>query len=97
MEHSDTNLPIGMFKDQTFTVSKLTLMPGDLIALVTDGFTEVFDSEEREIGIEDFKSALASCAENSLPEIYRELRARTLKFGKQTDDQTMLLIRRASS
>ena len=97
MEHSDSNLPIGMFKDQTFTVSKLTLMPGDLIALITDGFTEVFDSEEREIGIEDFKSALAGCAENALPEIYRELRARTLKFGKQSDDQTMLLIRRASS
>jgi len=97
LEHSDSNLPIGMFKDQTFTVSKLTLLPGDLIAIITDGFTEVFDSEEREIGIEDFKSALASCAENSLPEIYRELRARTLRFGKQTDDQTMLLIRRAHS
>lgn len=97
LEHSDSNLPIGMFKDQAFTVSKLTLMPGDLIALITDGFTEVFDSEEREIGIEDFKSALASCAENTLPEIYRELRARTLRFGKQTDDQTMLLIRRANS
>jgi hypothetical protein len=32
-------------------------------------------------------------AERSLPEIYSELRAETMKFGKQTDDQTMLLIR----
>ena len=93
IEHSDGNVPIGMFRNQSFAVSRLTLAPGDLLALITDGFTEVFDSREREMGMEDFKSALATCAEKALPDIYRELRARTLKFGKQTDDQTMLLIR----
>ncbi len=96
IEHSDSNLPIGMFKGQQFAISKINLPPGDLLALITDGFTEVFDSHEQEIGMEDFKSALAACAEKPLPEIYQELRARTLKFGKQTDDQTMLLIRRLS-
>jgi hypothetical protein len=45
------------------------------------------------MGMADFKLALANCAANNLPEIYRELRARALKFGEQTDDQTMLLIR----
>jgi serine phosphatase RsbU (regulator of sigma subunit) len=93
LEHSDANVPIGMFKDQNFAVSRLTLAPGDLLAIITDGFTEVFDSEEREMGMEDFKSALANRAGKALPDIYRELRARTLKFGEQTDDQTMLLIR----
>jgi len=94
VEHSDSNLPIGVFKGLNFAVSRLTLFPGDLLALITDGFTEVFDSQEQEIGMEDFKSALASCAEKPLPEVYQELRSRVLKFGKQTDDQTMLLIRR---
>jgi phosphoserine phosphatase RsbU/P len=94
VELSDSNPPIGMFKGQTFAASTATLLPGDLLALITDGFTEVFDSAEQEIGLEDFKAALASCAEKPLPEIYQELRSRTLKFGKQTDDQTMLLIRR---
>ncbi|MFZ0230900.1 MAG: PP2C family protein-serine/threonine phosphatase [Mycobacterium sp.] len=93
-ELSDNNLPIGMFKDQQFAISKISLSPGDLLALITDGFTEVFDSKEQEIGMDDFKQALTACAEKPLPEIYRELRARTLRFGKQTDDQTMLLIRR---
>jgi sigma-B regulation protein RsbU (phosphoserine phosphatase) len=94
LEHSDSNVPIGMFKDQAFEVSQLTLQPGDLLAIVTDGFTEVFDSNEREMGMEDFKAALAECANKPLPDIYRELRERTLRFGKQTDDQTMLLVRR---
>ena len=93
-EHSDGNLPIGMFKDATFAISKIKLAPGDLLALITDGFTEVFDAEERESGMGEFKAALADCAEKPLREIYEELRERSLRFGKQSDDQTMLLIRR---
>ena len=93
VEHSDSNLPIGMFKEATFAISKISLPAGDLLALITDGFTEVFDAEEREIGMEEFKAALASCAEKPLREIYEELRARSLQYGKQSDDQTMLLIR----
>jgi len=94
IEHSDTNVPIGLFKNQTFTVSQLSLPPGDLLAVITDGYTEVFDSEEKEIGLEEFKSMLLACADKPLPEIYRDLRSKTKKFGEQMDDQTILLIRR---
>jgi hypothetical protein len=94
IEHSDSNVPIGLFKNRSFEISRLSLLPGDLLAVITDGFTEVFDSKEKEIGMEEFKSMLLGCAEKPLPEIYRGLRADTMKFGKQTDDQTMLLIRR---
>jgi serine phosphatase RsbU (regulator of sigma subunit) len=93
IELSDSNRPIGLFKDATYSISQVKLPSGDLLALITDGFTEVFDSEEKEIGMEEFKTALASCAEKPLREIYEQLRAGTLKFGRQTDDQTMLLIR----
>jgi hypothetical protein len=96
IEHSDSNVPIGLFKNQTFEISKLSLQPGDLLAVITDGFTEVFDSKDREIGLDEFKTMLLRCAEKPLPEIYRELRSGTMKFGKQTDDQTMLLIRRSA-
>jgi hypothetical protein len=94
VEHSDSNVPIGLFRNQTFEISRLSVSPGDLLAVITDGFTEVFDSKEREIGLEEFKSMLLACAEKPLPEIYRGLRLRIAEFGKQTDDQTMLLIRR---
>ena len=93
-EHDDLNLPIGMFQNQAFHVSQLSLAPGDLLAIVTDGFTEVFDSKEREFGLARFKQLLAACAEQPLSEIYRHLRTQTLAFGEQSDDQTMLLIRR---
>ena len=41
--------------------------------------------------MEQFQAMLLPPAERSLPETHRELRAETMKFGKQTDDQTMLL------
>lgn len=93
VEHTDNNVPIGLFKDQSFAVSRLSLLPGDLLAIVTDGFTEVFDSSEREMGIEELKTMLLARAELALPEIYSELRSITMAFGAQTDDQTMLLVR----
>ena len=94
VEHNDLNLPLGLFKDQRFTMKQLAAAPGDLLAVITDGFTEVFDSSENELGLEQFKSLLLKYAERPLPEIYRELRAAALAFGEQSDDQTMLLLRR---
>jgi sigma-B regulation protein RsbU (phosphoserine phosphatase) len=96
VECSDSNVPIGLFKNQTFESSQLTLQRGDLLAIITDGFTEVFDKKDREIGMDEFKSMLLACADKPLPEMYRQLRANTMDFGKQTDDQTMLLIRRVA-
>jgi hypothetical protein len=96
VELTDSNVPIGMFPGMTFTISKVNLLPGDLLALITDGFTEVFDSKQNELGMENFKTTLLSLADQPLPQIYREMRSRTLRFGKQTDDQTMLLIRRSN-
>ena len=93
IEHNDQNLPLGLFKDQSFTMKQLTTLPGDLLAVITDGFTEVFDSSDKEFGLDQFKSLLLRYAERPLPEIYRELRGAALAFGEQSDDQTMLLLR----
>ncbi|HEY0758045.1 MAG TPA: PP2C family protein-serine/threonine phosphatase [Acidisarcina sp.] len=93
IEHADDNVPIGLFKDQTFAISQLSLERGDLLAIVTDGFTEVFDSKERELGIEELKHMLLARAGLPLADIYGQLRSITMSYGEQTDDQTMLLVR----
>lgn len=46
--------------------------------------------------MEQFKSMLLACVEKPLPEIYGDLRSRTMQIGKQTDDQTLLLLRKLS-
>ncbi len=40
MARRTSGLPIGMFEGVTYKTSALTLFPGDLLALFTDGVTE---------------------------------------------------------
>ena len=62
--------------------------------LLTDGITEVAGQNEAELGAEPIKSGLRQWADLPLPEVFRNIRELALRFGKQLDDQTMLLVRR---
>jgi hypothetical protein len=53
----------------------------------------VFDAKAAELGMEPIKSAFLKTAERPLPEIFEHLRNVSLSFGKQDDDQTILLVR----
>jgi hypothetical protein len=63
-------------------------------AVVTDGLTEVFDSKDRELGDEYISQALRVAASRPLSEIANDILHFARKFGKTTDDQTLLLMRR---
>ena len=61
---------------------------------MTDGITEVFDSEQRELGFEHAKQFVAAHSTRPLAEIAEGLLAAVRAHGAQLDDQTVLLIRR---
>ena len=42
-EYTTPQTAVGMFEDQQFTSARLSCVPGDLLAVITDGLTEVFD------------------------------------------------------
>ena len=46
-EITTPQIPIGMFEDYRFTSAALDCDRGDLLALITDGLTEVFDAQGR--------------------------------------------------
>jgi len=94
-EYSAQNLPLGIVPEQRFTADVLQCDPGDVLLLLTDGFSEVFDGNGNELGLEPLKSKFAEVAKEPLPLIFDSLRNLSLKFGKQDDDQTMLLLRYA--
>jgi serine phosphatase RsbU (regulator of sigma subunit) len=93
VEYASQNLPLGILPEQQFATDRLECDPGDVLLLLTDGFTEVFDAEAAELGMEPIKSAFLKAAERPLPEIFEHLRNVSLSFGKQDDDQTILLVR----
>ena len=93
VEYASQNLPLGILPEQQFATDRLECDPGDVFLLLTDGFSEVFDANASELGMEPIKSAFLKAAERPLAEIFERLRNVSLSFGKQGDDQTILLVR----
>ena len=93
-EITTPQIPIAMFEEYPFTSSTLSCERGDLLALITDGLTEVFDARDRELGIERVKEILVASAARPLREIADAIVAAARAHGRQLDDQTLLLIRR---
>jgi serine phosphatase RsbU (regulator of sigma subunit) len=92
-EYPSTDLPLGILPEQTFASRELACESGDILLLLTDGLTEVFDKNGNEMGIGPLKEVLAKSATRPLPELFASIRQAALNFGHQDDDQTMLLIR----
>lgn len=93
-----TGLPVGMFCQARFSVSTVSLGPGDVLLLYTDGYTESRDPDGTEFGRERLASLLAMRA--SLPP--RDLLAALMQeLGRfrsgtaMTDDLSLMVLRRA--
>jgi serine phosphatase RsbU (regulator of sigma subunit) len=93
-ELSTSNPPIGIFKEQEFATSRMEFSSGDIAVLLTDGLTEVTNEKEQEYGIERIKQQVERHSTESLKIICETLLAESRRFGKQMDDQSVLLVRR---
>ncbi|MBZ5504857.1 MAG: serine/threonine-protein phosphatase [Acidobacteriia bacterium] len=95
-ERSVSNLPLAVFSDTKFEIATIVCEPGDILAVVTDGLTEVADKQEHELGFEALQAVFLESARRgtSLQELLNALLERASRHGKQTDDQTVLLVRR---
>lgn len=62
--------------------------------VLTDGLTEVFDRNETELGLEPLKRALRESGTEPLEQISLSLQRTARQHGPQSDDQTMLIVRR---
>ena len=53
--------PLGLFDDVAYAQATLTLRPGDILVLYTDGVTEAMDSRNKQFGLEQLNAVLARC------------------------------------
>ena len=85
-------LPLGLFADEVYEDSTLTLRPGDRLAFYTDGITEAIATGGRMFGLERLDEVLSRCggtAQDLVDNVVREVRAFTLGEAP-ADDQTLL-------
>ncbi len=90
----ERNLPIGVFPDASFQSTRLELRTGDVVAVITDGLTEVFSQDGEELGIEAVSEVLRVSGDRPLSEIAAAIFNRASQHGPHSDDQSLLLIRK---
>ncbi|HTV14417.1 MAG TPA: PP2C family protein-serine/threonine phosphatase [Acidobacteriaceae bacterium] len=92
----DEQYPLGLLPISGFTGQAIELKGGDLLVVATDGILEVCDKREEEFGLSRLEQAIEGHARKPLSELTQAILDKTRAFGKQSDDQTLLVIRRAS-
>jgi sigma-B regulation protein RsbU (phosphoserine phosphatase) len=93
-----TGVPLGMFCGARFQVHRLTLAQGDSVFLYTDGLTEARNRAGQEYGLKRIHALAARHTGKSPDALISECLEDLLNFGeglRQTDDLTLLVVRRA--
>jgi hypothetical protein len=85
--------PLGLFANATFQSGLVTVEPGDILALLTDGLPEVADANDEQFGLERISDIVARNAEGSLADLTETLFAAARRYGRQNDDETLVLVR----
>jgi serine phosphatase RsbU (regulator of sigma subunit) len=92
-------LPLGILPDLWDAVPvKLTLKPGDIVLLITDGFFEWENSTGEQFGTERLAAAVRQFSDREPEVIIAELYDSVLNFARgtpQQDDLTAVLIKRS--
>jgi len=90
------NFPLGMFANAGFHSEAIAWEPEDVVLLYTDGITETCNASQEEFGQGRLAELLCQVATQPLATAAGAIIAAVRGFGTQGDDQTVLLVRRAS-
>jgi len=94
-----SNLPIGMFGSEEFSVSEIALERGESLVIYSDGVSEAMDASGEEYGIERLKHQIgrqtAFCPSGMLTACREDL-ARFRNHAPKTDDVTLFVLGRAA-
>ena len=89
-------LALGMFAEAAFTSTRVECREGDVLALLTDGLVEVFDSEGASWDSTGPRRRWVPWPIGHCAEIASHLLSGARSHGAQLDDQSLLLIRRGA-
>lgn len=85
--------PLGLLPVSGYTGEAMDLAAGDVLVVATDGVLEVCNRQEEEFGIERLTQTIEEGVRMPLPDLADAILDRARAFGRQQDDQTLLIIR----
>jgi len=92
-----TGVPVGLFCIRDYAVKTLSMEPGDVLLLYTDGVTEARNAADEEFGEDRLEQLVASLASETPQAIVDACVASVTAFrggARRTDDLTVMAIRR---
>ncbi len=89
----EPQFPLGLLPVSSFDGKRLETAPGDLLVVATDGILEVCNKPREEFGVERLNEVIAANANDPLPQLAEKILAAACGFGRQLDDQTILIVR----
>jgi sigma-B regulation protein RsbU (phosphoserine phosphatase) len=92
-ELPNEHLPLAVMEESDCTSRIIRVGKGDLLVLLTDGFTETANAAGELFGEERIRRILRDAADRPLPEVRAQLVRECAAFGPREDDQTVLLVR----
>jgi len=95
-----TGMPVGIIEDSPYKTGELTLAPGDLVTLYSDGIPETQDVEDEEYGEDQFEKLLVQEHKSDLAGLFEKLQGELQEFRGDApvgDDVTLLILRRTAS
>jgi len=88
--------PLGLIPGGHFSAVEITIAPGDLLLIATDGILETCktdNAEGREFGIAGLESCIIPNPDAPLARLAGDVLQAVSAWGKQEDDQTLLIVR----
>lgn len=92
-ELSLEQFPLGLIPGGHFSSSEVSVATGDLLVIATDGILETCNPKDHEFGIAGLESCITPDANAPLPQIAGDVLKAVSAWGKQEDDQTLLIVR----
>jgi serine phosphatase RsbU (regulator of sigma subunit) len=89
-------LPLGIVDEYNFEKKTIKLNPGDTLALMTDGITELFNRNKNMFGYENIKQTFAQSINNSTDKILKDILEAAEKWSEglpNEDDITLIVLR----
>ncbi|HEX9005723.1 MAG TPA: PP2C family protein-serine/threonine phosphatase [Bacteroidota bacterium] len=95
------HFPLGMREDTVYEGRELQLRPGDMLVMLTDGFTDAMNAKEEQYGLERIERLLVdpSLADVPARQVIEAIRTDVGLFAGDTpqhDDMTIVVIKRKS-
>ena len=92
-----TGMPVGIIEESPYKTGEMTLAPGDLVTLYSDGIPETQDLDDEEYGEDNFEKLLVAERGNDLVGLFDKLQGELKEFRGDApigDDVTMVVLRR---